>query len=262
MDVTRGGKRIATREAGDFVGEIALLTSARRTATVTATDAASLPDPDAGRLPARARREPEHRAEGDGGARRAPRVDDRPQTRRSDGSEPRALRRRGRDLAGVDRERSRERSGSSPSVEAGPSPSGVLGLEVLIPTSCRRDGRRAASPRAPGNARPASSWLEHPLDDSSMRACGLERATVRRDRLLSSTTYTVRAGVRRFDPNFGARLGHAGRGSAHPAGSPVEDIHGPYGDAHRPLAIGLHRDALTAGRTQRQHVPHRHGGGT
>ena len=38
VDVTRGGKLIATRQAGDFVGEIALLTSARRTATVrTAT---------------------------------------------------------------------------------------------------------------------------------------------------------------------------------------------------------------------------------
>ena len=37
VDVTRGGKPIATRQAGDFVGEIALLTSARRTATVTAT---------------------------------------------------------------------------------------------------------------------------------------------------------------------------------------------------------------------------------
>ena len=37
VEVTRSGKPIATREAGDFVGEIALLTSARRTATVTAT---------------------------------------------------------------------------------------------------------------------------------------------------------------------------------------------------------------------------------
>ena len=36
VDVTRGGKPIATRQAGDFVGEIALLTSARRTATVRA----------------------------------------------------------------------------------------------------------------------------------------------------------------------------------------------------------------------------------
>ena len=35
VEVTRSGKLIATREAGDFVGEIALLTSARRTATVT-----------------------------------------------------------------------------------------------------------------------------------------------------------------------------------------------------------------------------------
>jgi CRP-like cAMP-binding protein len=37
VDVARGGKPIATRQAGDFVGEIALLTAARRTATVTAT---------------------------------------------------------------------------------------------------------------------------------------------------------------------------------------------------------------------------------
>ena len=36
VDVTRGGKQIATRGAGDFVGEIALLTEARRTATVRA----------------------------------------------------------------------------------------------------------------------------------------------------------------------------------------------------------------------------------
>ena len=36
VEVTRGGKPIATRQAGDFVGEIALLTSVRRTATVRA----------------------------------------------------------------------------------------------------------------------------------------------------------------------------------------------------------------------------------
>ena len=36
-EVTKGGKRIATRSGGDFVGEIALLTTATRTATVTAT---------------------------------------------------------------------------------------------------------------------------------------------------------------------------------------------------------------------------------
>ena len=36
VDVTRGGKQIATRGAGDFVGEIALLTETRRTATVRA----------------------------------------------------------------------------------------------------------------------------------------------------------------------------------------------------------------------------------
>jgi CRP/FNR family cyclic AMP-dependent transcriptional regulator len=36
-DVTRNGKRLATRSAGEFVGEIALLTTSRRTATVTAT---------------------------------------------------------------------------------------------------------------------------------------------------------------------------------------------------------------------------------
>ena len=36
-DVTRGGKKIATLTGGDFVGEIALLTTAKRTATVTVT---------------------------------------------------------------------------------------------------------------------------------------------------------------------------------------------------------------------------------
>jgi len=36
-EVTKGGKRIATRAGGDFVSEIALLTTTKRTATVTAT---------------------------------------------------------------------------------------------------------------------------------------------------------------------------------------------------------------------------------
>ena len=36
-EVTKGGKKIATRTGGDFVGEIALLTTKTRTATVTAT---------------------------------------------------------------------------------------------------------------------------------------------------------------------------------------------------------------------------------
>ncbi len=36
-EVTKGGKRIAMRSGGDFVGEIALLTTKTRTATVTAT---------------------------------------------------------------------------------------------------------------------------------------------------------------------------------------------------------------------------------
>ena len=36
-EVTKGGKKIATRSGGDFVGEIALLTTTTRTATVTAT---------------------------------------------------------------------------------------------------------------------------------------------------------------------------------------------------------------------------------
>jgi CRP-like cAMP-binding protein len=36
-EVTRGGKRIATLSGGDFVGEIALLTTTKRTATVTVT---------------------------------------------------------------------------------------------------------------------------------------------------------------------------------------------------------------------------------
>ena len=35
--VTRHGEQLATRSAGEFVGEIALLTTSRRTATVTAT---------------------------------------------------------------------------------------------------------------------------------------------------------------------------------------------------------------------------------
>jgi CRP/FNR family transcriptional regulator, cyclic AMP receptor protein len=36
-EVTKSGKRLATRSGGDFVGEIALLTTRTRTATVTAT---------------------------------------------------------------------------------------------------------------------------------------------------------------------------------------------------------------------------------
>jgi CRP-like cAMP-binding protein len=36
-EVTRGGKHLATRTGGDFVGEIALLATKKRTATVTAT---------------------------------------------------------------------------------------------------------------------------------------------------------------------------------------------------------------------------------
>ena len=36
-EVTKGGKSLATRGAGEFVGEIALLTTTKRTATVTAT---------------------------------------------------------------------------------------------------------------------------------------------------------------------------------------------------------------------------------
>jgi len=35
--VTKGGKHIALRKGGDFVGEIALITNKKRTATVTAT---------------------------------------------------------------------------------------------------------------------------------------------------------------------------------------------------------------------------------
>jgi len=35
-EITKGGKKIATRGGGDFVGEIALLTTTTRTATVTA----------------------------------------------------------------------------------------------------------------------------------------------------------------------------------------------------------------------------------
>jgi CRP-like cAMP-binding protein len=36
-EVTKAGKRLSTMKGGDFVGEIALLTTATRTATVTAT---------------------------------------------------------------------------------------------------------------------------------------------------------------------------------------------------------------------------------
>lgn len=36
-EVTRGGKKIATRKGGEFFGEIALVSTTKRTATVTAT---------------------------------------------------------------------------------------------------------------------------------------------------------------------------------------------------------------------------------
>jgi CRP-like cAMP-binding protein len=36
-EVTKGGKHLASRSGGDFVGEIALLKTSKRTATVTAT---------------------------------------------------------------------------------------------------------------------------------------------------------------------------------------------------------------------------------
>jgi CRP-like cAMP-binding protein len=36
-EVTKDGKRLATRKGGDFFGEIALITTIKRTATVTAT---------------------------------------------------------------------------------------------------------------------------------------------------------------------------------------------------------------------------------
>jgi len=35
-EVTKGGKRLATRQTGEFFGEIALITTTKRTATVTA----------------------------------------------------------------------------------------------------------------------------------------------------------------------------------------------------------------------------------
>jgi CRP/FNR family cyclic AMP-dependent transcriptional regulator len=37
VEVTRGGKHLATRQAGEFFGEIALIATTKRTATVTAT---------------------------------------------------------------------------------------------------------------------------------------------------------------------------------------------------------------------------------
>jgi CRP-like cAMP-binding protein len=37
VEVTRSGKHLANRGAGDFIGEIALIATPRRTATVTAT---------------------------------------------------------------------------------------------------------------------------------------------------------------------------------------------------------------------------------
>ena len=44
-EITKGGKKIATRGGGDFVGEIALLTTTTRTATVTAITPVRSPDP-------------------------------------------------------------------------------------------------------------------------------------------------------------------------------------------------------------------------
>jgi CRP/FNR family transcriptional regulator, cyclic AMP receptor protein len=39
VDITQGGKRVATRSGNDFIGELALVTQKPRSATVTATTA-------------------------------------------------------------------------------------------------------------------------------------------------------------------------------------------------------------------------------
>ena len=71
VEARRNGRRVATFEAGDFFGEIALLTESPRTATVVAHD----PRPPARHLrpvvPAPPRRHSLDPGEGAGGARRA-----------------------------------------------------------------------------------------------------------------------------------------------------------------------------------------------
>ncbi len=72
-DVTKGGKRVATRSGGDFVGEIALLSTTKRTATVTATTPLRCFVLTRVGVPARPRGEPVGAAQGAAGPRGAAR---------------------------------------------------------------------------------------------------------------------------------------------------------------------------------------------